>query len=272
MLDNSIPIFDSLTHPTLDGNWIMPRYSRCAYIDELLRQMKDNNIKAAFAVGMENIGSYDEKAFLHMLSNEKMLFPIAFFMWNPFEMTKREIKSRLLKIKRMGYVGIKLHPRLAGFTLDNEYLPVIIDTANSLGLVVLLCTYFYSNVQSYLQNNIDRLGNLLLNIDSDSRLILLHGGTVRLLETMEIARAFPNVILDLSLTMCKYEGSSLDADIAFMFRNFDRRICIGSDFPEINLSSLRRRFDYFAQDTPVDKAENIAYKNIENYIECCKGC
>ena len=67
-------------------------------------------------------------------------------------------------------------------------------------------------------------------------MVLLHGGDVQLLRYAELVRFNANLILDLSLTIMKYAGSSLDADLSFLFREFDRRICIGSDHPAIQSS------------------------------------
>ena len=261
---NSIPIFDSLTHPTLDGNWLVTKGLSVAFVYDIHNQRDTNNICGSFAVGMNGIGNYDEDAYLNFIEcNAKgKLFPVAFFSKDD---NKNNIISRLEEIKTKGFVGIKLHPRIGGFTLDDPILPNVIDKANELGLVVMLCTYFYSNEVSMSVNNLDRLCDMLLKIDKKSKVILLHGGVVRLLSTMEIVRAFPNTLLDLSLTLCKYAGSSLDMDIQFMFQSFDRRVCIGSDHPEIKLSTVRERFNYFASKTTKEKAENIAYKNILNF-------
>lgn len=265
----SILIFDSLTHPTLDGNWILPKYPRCAEVEHLLSDMEDNNVCSAFAVGMQGIGGYDEVKYIRMIQEygKGKLFPIAFVSFNGKD--KGEIDGELLRIKQLGYVGIKLHPRMGGFMLNDSRLPFVIDKANEYGLVVMLCTYFYSNTQSLACNNVYQLGEMLLNIDASSKLILLHGGVVRLLDVMEIVRAFPNTLLDLSLTMCKYSGSSLDMDIGFLFRQFDRRVCVGTDHPEISHKQLRERFDYFAAGTTVEKAENIAYKNLVSFTGMC---
>lgn len=260
-----IPIFDSLTHPTLDGNWILPKWPSCASIKELKAQMQDNNVCGAFAVGMNGIGGYDEEAFLRMIREEgkNKLYPVAFYSFD--QSSKEGYERRLQEIKCKGYVGIKLHPRIGQFTLDNPTLPFVIDKANELGLVVMLCTYFYSNEISMKINNIESLADMLLKVDKESKVILLHGGVVRLLDVMEVVRAFPNTLLDLSLTLCKYAGSSLDMDIQFLFQSFDRRVSIGSDHPEIKLSQVRERFEFFASKTSKEKAENIAYKNILNF-------
>lgn len=261
-MNNAIPIFDSLTHPTINGDWCGK--NSLARLKTLLEEMSSNNILWAFAVGMKSIGDYSTEHYIKYLNNnnntQSKLFPVAFF--DPNEMEQISTLQFLKSIKSLGYVGIKLHPRLSHFSFLDDFLPVVIDTANELGLTVLLCTYSYSNTHISPINNINNLIRLLLKIDPKSRLILLHGGAVRLLEMMEVTRAFNNILLDLSFTLCKYKGSSLDLDISFLFNNFDRRICIGSDFPEFNLSYLRERFNYFSHTIEKEKAENIAYKNI----------
>jgi predicted TIM-barrel fold metal-dependent hydrolase len=262
---NPIPIFDSLTHPTLNGQWILPKWPNCASIDELHSQMSASNVCGAFAVGMEGIGCYNEDSFISLIKKEGngKLFPIAFFSFD--KNTEEEYFCRLKEIKSKGFIGIKLHPRIGKFTLDNSSLPYVIDKANELGLVVMLCTYFYSNELSMLANSVERLGDMLMRVDGQSKVILLHGGVVRILDMMELVRSFPNTLLDLSLTLCKYAGSSIDMDIQFLFNSFDRRVCIGSDHPEIKLSQVRERFNHFAMNTTKDKAENIAYKNIMSF-------
>lgn len=261
----SIPIFDSLSHPTIDSNWILPKYEAAANIESLTEQMKQYNIVKSFAVGMKNLGSYDETKYITFIKPYSDFFiPIAFFDINN-SITTAEIKEQLLEIKRKGYKGIKLHPRFSDFQIQNEHLITVISYANELELSVLFCTYFTHNTKNSCGNNLENFLNLLHKIQ-DCKIILLHGGTVRLLEFIEIARSFKNVLLDLSFTLCKYEGSSIDLDIAFACKTFDERICIGSDFPEFSMKKLRERFDFFTKDISQTKKENIGYKNIMNYL------
>src|SRR5205085_2428141 len=76
----------------------------------------------------------------------------------------------------------------------------------------------------------------------EARVVLLHGGDVRLLQYSELVRFNPSLLLDLSQTLMKYPGSSIDMDLRFLFQSFDRRICIGSDFPEYSLRDVKGRF------------------------------
>jgi predicted TIM-barrel fold metal-dependent hydrolase len=262
---NDIPIFDSLTHPSLNGDWILPRYPQKSKIDDLLIEMDQNNICNAFAVGMKGIGDYDEAKYSqYVIEKTDKLLPIAFFNVNEHDNLK-SIVEKLKYLRNLKYIGIKLHPRIGDFNLLHPLLPVIIKAANDENMVVLFCTYFYEKGKNVICNNIDNLLGLLMKIPNE-KIILLHSGTVRLLEMMEIARAFDNVLLDLSLTLCKYQGSSLDMDIQFLFKNFDRRICIGSDHPEFRMKEIRERFNYFSNDIDIEKTKNIAFKNISTFF------
>jgi predicted TIM-barrel fold metal-dependent hydrolase len=258
----AIPIFDSLTHPTIDSNWILPRYPNCASIDLLIQQMSEANVKGVFAVGMNGIGGYNDIEFAKMLKNSSTnsIFPIAFI--NPNSKNLEIIKEQLKRVKNLGYYGIKLHPRLSDFSLDDN-ISTIIKIANDLDLNCLLCTYPYSSNNA--RTITPELVMEMLEKTDGAKVLLMHSGAVRILEYMEIARVFNNVLLDLSLTICKYEGSSIDLDVAFIFNQFDRRICIGSDFPEYSMSKLRERFDYFSTGLSLEKKENIASRNICNF-------
>lgn len=261
-----IPIFDTLSHPTLNGDWILPNYAQRATISSMKINMREAGVYRAFAVGMAGIGGYEEQAYLNMIryEGEGMFLPVAFFDFT--NLNHKQIRERLIAIKRMGYVGIKLHPRFSNFLIKDDRLPYIIDTANDLDLIPLFCTFFYSNRQPMSVNNIDSLGDMLMKLNSDSDIILLHGGLTRVLETMELVRYFPCAKLDLSETLAKYEGTHIEMDFDYIFRLFDRKTTIGTDSPEISHHTLRMRFEKFAANTTIEKAENIAYKNIENVL------
>jgi len=231
--------------------------------------MNECNVRWAFAAGMKGMGGYDQERYSRfVLSAHPQIFPIAYLDFDRVQDTA-SIKPLLVSLKRKQYAGIKIHPRLSGISLAHPLLPDLIRAAADLGLVVMLCTYFYDSQESSLANNLDNLVELL-HKTKDSRIILLHAGSVRLLEMMEIARSYINVLLDLSFTLCKYERSSLDLDLFYVFRNFDRRICVGSDHPEFSLRMTRERFECFAAGLDKEKKENIAYRNLFKFtgIKC----
>ncbi len=48
--------------------------------------------------------------------------------------------------------------------------------------------------------------------------------------------------LDLSFTLLRYAGSSLDADIRFFVENLDQRLVVGSDYPDYFPAEAFSRF------------------------------
>lgn len=265
---NEIPIFDSLTHPMPDGGWINDKYTGKDknHVSNLLLSMKKNNIQWALAVGLgEGIGGYCEDEYSsHIQSQSEKLFPVAFFDFKFLE-NGISIPDYLYRIKKLGYIGIKLHPRISRIDLSNKYLPEIIKEANNINLSVLLCTYFWGMNKGSCRNNLTDLHALLCHIPNE-KIILLHGGAVNLLEVSEMVRCFKHVLLDLSFTLIKYEGSSIDLDIRYLFNKFDRRICVGSDSPEFSQSVLRRRFEEFSSGLCAEKKSNIAHMNLASHL------
>jgi hypothetical protein len=69
------------------------------------------------------------------------------------------------------------------------------------------------------------------------------------------------------MTFMKYQGSSLDLDIRFLFERFDKIICIGTDFPEYTHREVRKRFVEMSRGLPRGKADNIAFRNIEDFLK-----
>ena len=264
-MPDCIPIFDCLTHPTLDGNWISGAAG--ITVEQLLSEMEANTVIRAFAVGMKGIGDYEVGAYVRLVaSSGGKLIPIAWQDVDEQE-TDARTKETMSVLKQMGYAGIKLHPRFGRFSLKSEKLRKIIWLAHETGLVVLLCTYLHGRECAEFGTSFDDLHNLLADIPGDCRLVLLHGGTTRLLEVSEMTREHPRVLMDLSFTLCRYEGSSVDLDIAWLFHHYDRRICIGSDSPQYKLADLRRRFVHFAVGLPCENIMNIAHRNLDSLLE-----
>lgn len=271
---NEIPIFDCLTHPMPNGEWLDKKYKYKNTISLLLKQMKSENVEWALAVGLgTKVGGYIEQNYPKFISeNTDKIFPIAYIDYQYVrDLDNVALFSYLKSLINLGYVGIKLHPRLGGFSFCEHQVVNIIKTAADLELTSLLCTYCWDNsVNSILNSPFSLMG--MLNQLNGAPVILLHGGGVLLMQYIEIARAFPNVLLDLSFTLSKYKGSSVDFDIKFAFSQFDKRICIGSDGPCFNATELRERFNYFSQGLSPDKLINIAYRNLFDFLPLVRNC
>lgn len=258
-----IPIFDSLTHPMPDGSWLDPRFDGRNTGAALREEMEQYQVPAVLAVGMgPKIGGYREEAYPDFVRTEiPGAHPIAFFDF-PERESETSLRSRLEKIAALGFQGIKIHPRLASIDYTHPNLPTAIAMADQLSLPVLLCTYNYEKGRPCAGNALDDL-LALIRPNGEAKIVLLHGGVFHALELSEMIRPYPNVLLDLSFTLCRFAGSSLDLDIRYLFHHFDRRLCVGSDSPEFGLAELRQRFDHFSDGLSEEKSRNIAHGNLQ---------
>ena len=230
-----IPLFDSLTHPTLTGKWFNGKKLDASF-ETLSKHLKENGYCGACAVGLDNCENYNHLDFIKNCEKYKLVGIAGF---NPFV---KNLREELEYIKHLGFKGIKIHPRISNIDIDNSFglLSKVLQACYELNLVVYFCTY---NFTTAINSQIYDQYYILLNLIKTSpkvKLVLVHGGVIEILKYMELVRHNHNILLDLSLTIMKYEGSSLDFDIKFLFKSFDQRICIGSDHPEYSLSKLRK--------------------------------
>ena len=100
-----------------------------------------------------------------------------------------------------------------------------------------------------------------------TKLVLLHGGSVDLLRYMEFCRANDHLMLDVSLTLMKYRGSSLDDDLRFVFSSFDRRTCIGSDYPWYRPAEIVDRAAELLSEVDDHRCWNVLRGNMEAYLQ-----
>lgn len=263
-----IPLFDSLAHPTLSGNWLHPKYEQKATFEQLAMAMTQAHYLKTCAIGMTGIEEYEHEPFIKKCQTYPNLVPIAGFDPTSFD-TTTDLEANLSYLKQLGYVGIKIHPRFSNIrpVQDKEALINCLQLADKQELIVFYCTYQHCGLANY--PTADPFYDLVavLQKAQDTKVILVHGGDVNVLRYAELVRFNSNLLLDLSLTMMKYRDSSIDADIRFLFQQFDRRICIGTDFPEYTHEAVRRRFHSFAEGLPIAKQENVAFGNLMDFLD-----
>ena len=258
-------MIDSLAHISFDGNWIHNKSKIICTPENLSKELKKNYFKGAVVTGIYSILDYDHEKFINSLKPFKNLFPIAGFNPNLIS-SKIKIHNQLKKLKEMGYYGIKIHPRFDHFDPLSKRMFNTISSCVDLNFPIYFCTYFDQKEKFLLDYTAIEVVKKFLKYSSDIKLVLAHGGTVNLMEFSELCRFNDNLLLDLSLTIMKYENSSIDNDIRFLFKNLDEKICIGSDFPEYSHKKLNQRIKYFSKGINDHKIKNIAFRNISKFL------
>ena len=255
-----VPLFDANSHPTVGGGWSSKGLdSSFAALSTGLRQ---NGYRGACAVGVWGMEDYSHEAFHKLCRRYENLLPIAGY----FPRTASGAARELAALKKMGYRGAKIHPREPRINLRDPRLVRTFQAAAKLEFPLFLCTYHHSKFPGYpIEDPFFDTARLLQKAPG-ARVVLMHGGDVNLLRYAELARFNPNLLLDLSMTILKYRGSSLDLDMRFLLERFDRRICVGTDFPEYTHLEVRDRFAELSKGIARDKAENAGFRNIERFL------
>ena len=257
--------FDSLTHATADGNWLGgSRYD--ASLDRLLREME----RGAYRACLVNIAGYqDNKTLAEFASTYPDLFvPIAGFNPSEYEHLS-QIESEISKFRDRGFAGIKLHPRLNSYDPLDERCLATITMAGNNNLVVFLDTLFRQK-RIVTRHPADVIDIIAIECP-ETKIVLLHGGGSHLLEMFEIVRMREQLLLDISFTIMRYVGSSIDLDISFLCQTLDRRLTIGSDFPEYTPLQAKEQLLKLTPNLAQEKLENICFRNLEKLFQDWQG-
>jgi len=255
-------LIDTLAHPTVNGTWLNKKIYN-ASIEKLVYDIKKSAFTHAFAVGLPNMDGYSNKMFFNMCHMYEELIPIAGLDVNQdLDLIMRDLEE----IVDEGFIGIKIHPRFNKMNYEIHYLDNIFKFITKHELVIFYCTYPHCSAPNYPE--VDPFYSLakVINQNPNTKLILVHGGVTDILKYAELARFNDNILLDLSLTIMKYPDSSVDCDLKFLFNNFDRKITIGTDWPEYNHNDVYERVLYFSQGVSQDKLDNIYSSNINNVL------
>jgi predicted TIM-barrel fold metal-dependent hydrolase len=254
-----IPLFDSLSHPTLSGKWLG---QLDASFEALVGELRAAGFARACAVGIADHDGYQHEAFAERCGKFPELVPIA----GVTPKAAAVIDIELDRVKELGFRGIKLHPRYSGFDYSDARLIDTFRAASRRNLAVFLCTYFHSRIDRYPVDEPLYAVVRILKAVPDTRLVLVHGGCVELMRWMQLARHTPNILLDISLTMIRYAGSSLDLDLRYLFSGFHDRTCLGTDYPDFSPAEVRMRFEELSRGASLSASQKIGGLNLARFL------
>ena len=116
---SEIPIFDSLTHPMPDGNWLGDHYAGQNSIESLLSQMGKARIAWGLAVGMgKAVGSYEEETYAGLVISKSggRLFPVAYLEYQDIKANSpAKLHSYFCKARETGVCRDKAAPQVWEF-------------------------------------------------------------------------------------------------------------------------------------------------------------
>ena len=149
-------------------------------------------------------------------------------------------------VEQLGFIGLKLHPRLQRFALDDLATHRLVAQAGEIGIPVLIDAFPDGD---WLMQGFDCLAFArLAKACPDTRIIIAHFGGHHCIDFMMLAKRLPNVWFDLSYSLLYYADSPVVDNLLYCCRSMKyERIFYGSDYPDRPVKlSLTMSLDTFA--------------------------
>lgn len=215
--------------------------ARQATAAALLSQMETAAVRQAVVLALDPLVSNEFVASVCRQHAEKL---VGFASVNPWN-TGAAMEELERAVHELGLRGLKLHPRLQEFGVDDlNLVRPLVERAAQLRIPVVVDA-FPQGADWYKRREVEMIGALASAVPQ-ATLIMAHGGGFRVWEAFVVLRSCRNVLIDLSLTPHFFRGSRIVQDLAYVVRRLGpERVLFGSDFPDVPL------------DTAVHEAEEI---------------
>jgi predicted TIM-barrel fold metal-dependent hydrolase len=257
-------IFDSITHVTPDGRWFHTGHD--ASESRLLQQLDAARVEHAVVVALA--GHISNEFVLDVCQRHRpRLIPGASF--NPVAYPTAVAAAREFRTQLQGspFQLLKLHPRLNRYDpLEPRCRAVLEEIASwPKPLPVWLDTLFYFATGSSRKPVVDTIHDLGISFPGIP-FVMLHGGGSWILQVAEAICDCPNVYLDISFTLLRQAGSSVEMDLRYLLKTFDRRMVFGSDFPEIDIPHAVQSFERLADGVAPEKSAGVLGGNLHRLL------
>lgn len=232
-------------------------------INELNLQLLKANFEKGIVLHLET-QPWSAEDVARNLANYERLF--GFININPLD---KDAEDKLnYGVKKLNFIGLKLHPRLQCYDLNNEKVSKLCKVAGDLGIPVLIDAFPDG---THLMQGFSPLkySNLALNC-SNTNFIWAHMGGHYVLDFMMLAKRLQNVFMDLSYSLLYYQSNSTLSDIIYCIKSMKaNKIFYGSDYPDRPiLDSYKKSLKIFRQYGLTKKEQNkILFSNANSFFK-----
>jgi predicted TIM-barrel fold metal-dependent hydrolase len=170
-------------------------------------------------------------------------------------------------VETLGFIGLKLHPRLQRFHLDDPTCARLVSLAGEMGIPVLIDAFPDGD---WLMMGFDPVSFARLAVKcKDTRIIVAHFGGHRCIDFMMLAKRIPNIWFDLSYSLLYYRGSSVIDDLLYCCSSLKyQRIFFGSDYPDRSIkAALQMSQDIFvARNLEPSRLQALLWRNAVEFF------
>lgn len=206
---------------------------------ELCRQLTDSQIARALVLHLE-AQPWSAAEFSEAIRPYQQLR--AFVNVHPHAVDAREQLRNA--VENLGFIGLKLHPRLQKFDTDDAEAVRLVQFAGEMNIPVLIDAFPDG---THLMSGFSPLKYAsLVKQSPNTRVIVAHMGGHHVLDMMMLAKRLPNMYFDISYSLLYYQGSSVPDSMVYAIRSMkNSRVFYGSDYPDRSIGkSLKMSLDY----------------------------
>ncbi|MBF0096747.1 MAG: amidohydrolase family protein [Magnetococcales bacterium] len=171
-------------------------------------------------------------------------------------------------IEQWGFIGLKLHPRVQHFSLDEPQVVALVRQAGRLAVPVLIDAFPDGDA---LMAGFDPLAYArLAKACPETRLIFAHFGGHKCLDFLMLAKRLPNVWLDFSYSLLYYRGASVVKDLTYCCRSLRyESVFYGSDYPDRSMAeSLQESIvELNRHAVPAEAQRKLLFENARQFLQ-----
>ncbi|EQC43326.1 amidohydrolase family protein [Bacteriovorax sp. Seq25_V] len=179
-----------------------------------------------------------------------------------------DAETDLLRAKNLGFCGLKLHPRIQQFSVDDPNVVALIQYAGELNLPTLIDAF--PDGTALMDGFSPFKFASCAKKCPDSKIIWAHMGGHHVIDMMMLAKRLPNVYFDFSYSLLYYQGSSVPKDMIYAMKSmrFDR-IFYGSDYPDRSITDTYNASYAYLKESGIssDDLEKLFYRNFTRMME-----
>ena len=251
-------IIDAHLHldPTVDG-------TAMGAAKELDRQLTEAGIDHAIVLHLETqLWSVEDTA------AAILEYPRLHGFINIHPYAKSAISQLYRGIDNLHYIGLKLHPRLQEFEINDDRTVSLVRAAGERDIPVLIDAFPDG---THLMQGFSAINYAMLAKKCpETRIIWAHMGGHYVLDFMMLAKRLPNVYMDLSYSLLYYQNSPTVDNMIYAMRSLNcDRIFYGSDYPDrpidVSISSSIKIFK--EKGLMNEEIEKIIKKNALDFFQ-----
>ncbi|MBF0603466.1 MAG: amidohydrolase [Nitrospirae bacterium] len=170
-------------------------------------------------------------------------------------------------VEDLGFVGLKLHPRLQKFDLGDERTCALVNLAGEMGVPVVVDAF--PDGDWLMMGFHPLLFARMACACPKTRIVLAHFGGHHCIDFMMLAKRNPNIYLDFSFSLLYYDISSVRQNLMYCFKSMKYdRIFFGSDYPDRPVCSVldASRKIMMEYGVPLESQRKLFFENARNFF------